>query len=170
MRKARVAPLLALCGVLAAAPAMAEVFTVTLTNGTTFESRYRPRQASWDTGMLEFLNELGTWVALPKTLVTDIAAQSETRGFGRVIDTTTVDLGIAPNDLPQETAGQVSPADALAQAFNRNYDIQQFVEPGDVGGGLPVGYGSSGGAAPNVTIQTAPPAAPAPPPPGGQSR
>ena len=168
MRKARVAPLLALCGVLAAAPAAAEVFTITLSNGTTFESRYRPRQAAWDGEMMEFLNELGTWVALPKGLVSDVAAQSETRGFGRVLDTTTVDLGIAPNDLPQETAAEVSPADALAQAFNRNYDIQQFVEPGDVGGGLPVGYGSGSGSGPSVTIQTAPPAPPAAPAPRPQ--
>jgi hypothetical protein len=164
MRQRRFAPLLVLCGALVAGPAAAEIYTVTLTNGAVIESRYQPRQAAWDSSMIELLGEVGNWLALPKTLVSGITALSETKGFGRVLDTTTIDLGFAPNDLPLETAGQASPGmTPLEQAFSRNYDIQQFVEPGAVGGGIPVfGVGAAGGSsAPAVPL---PPPVPAPAP------
>ena len=167
MRQRRFAPLLVLCGVLAAVPATAEIYTVTLTNGAVIESRYKPKQASWDASMIEFLGDAGNWMALPKDLISEITAQSETKGFGRVLDTTTVDLGFAPNDLPQETAGQASQSmTPLEQAFNRNYDIQQFVEPGSVGGGIPVfGVGAMGGGSMAPPAPSAPPAPPPPPAP-----
>jgi hypothetical protein len=139
MRKVGIASLLALCSALAVAPASAEVFTLTLTNGSTFDSRYQPRQAIWDATMIEFLTETGNWMALPKSLVSDIAAASETKGFGRVIDTTTVDLGFAPNDMPTEDAAAGNAAGDLPQVLERSYDQQQFVEPGSMGGGIPVG-------------------------------
>jgi hypothetical protein len=174
MRHLRLATVLALSAAFATAPVAAEVYTITLTNGTTFESRYQPRQATWDASMMEFLTETGNWAALPRTLVSEVVPQSETKGFGRVMDTTTVDLGFAPNDLPEATtAGQVANP-AGADAFNRNYDVQQFAEPNS-GGGLPVwGMGGSFSSAPSA-IPAAPPApAPAPPPapapaPGGGS-
>ena len=94
--------LVALLAVLAALPGAAEIYTVTLTNGSLFESRYQPRQAAWDEGMMELATETGLWIAMPKSLVQSVTAMSETKGFGRVIDTTTIDLGFAPNDLPEE--------------------------------------------------------------------
>jgi hypothetical protein len=173
MRQRSVAPVLLLCGALAAAPVAAEVYTVTLTNGSTFESRYQPRQASWDATVIELLTETGNWIAMPKTLVSEVVAASESKGFGRVIDTTTIDLGFAPNDLPQETAGQATQLTPLEQAFNRNYDIQQFAEPNAVGGGLPVfgiggtvgGGGGGGGFTPPSAAPSLPVPAPATPPP-----
>jgi hypothetical protein len=142
----RTLSLLACVSLLAALPAAAEVYTIKLTNGTTFESRYQPKQAAWDTTMVTFLDETGLEIALPRALVADVTAQSELKGYGRVIDTTTIDLGIAPNDYDEtrqmQTQADVSP---FEEAMNRSYDQQQFVEPGEAGGGIPVGFGGYGG-------------------------
>ena len=40
-------------------PAGAEVFFVTLNNGTSIETAYQPQEASWDTGMVLLLTETG---------------------------------------------------------------------------------------------------------------
>ena len=157
MRQRRFAPLLVLCGALVAVPAAAEVFTVTLTNGATLDTRYRPRQAAWDPGMIELLSEQGNWTAVSKSLVSGITALSEVKGFGRVIDTTTIDLGFAPNDRVENVPFVDDQMD-----LNPTYDIEQFVEPGSTGGGIPV-FGTVGGGA--VGIPSAPVPAPAPPPP-----
>ena len=69
MSHARVAAVLALSAtfsLLGAAGASAETFTIKLSNGTQFESRYQPKAAAWDPTMLTFLNENGTEIALPK--------------------------------------------------------------------------------------------------------
>jgi len=173
----RTLPMLLVCGsLLAALPAAAEVYTIRLTNGTIFESRYQPKQAAWDAGMLTFLDETGLDVALPKALIADVMPQSELKGFGKVINTTTVDLGYAPNDLDLNQANMqaeanVSPFEA---AMNRSYDQEQFVEPDQVGGGIPVGFSGGGGSGftggpfvpPSVTLpptSTPGPTAPAAP-------
>jgi hypothetical protein len=169
MRQARVPMLFALLALVAALPAAAEVFTVTLANGSIFESRYQPRQAAWDTGMIELVTETGAWIALPKPLVQTITALSETKGFGRIIDTTTIDLGFAPNDLPETPVSQEGSMTAFEEAMTRSYDIQQFAEPsqaggrGGGGGGLPVwGLGAGGGG--GGFTPPAPAPVPAPPP------
>jgi hypothetical protein len=170
MRQARVPMLVALLAAMAALPATAEVYSVTLTNGSLFESRYLPRQATWDAGMMELATETGAWIALPKSLVQSITAMSETKGFGRVIDTTTIDLGFAPNDLPEVAVTVDNSAIALQEAMNRSYDIQQFSEPnqagrGTSGGGLPI-WGVAGGGGGGFTPPLPAPApVPAPPPP-----
>lgn len=166
MRQARIPMLVALLATAVALPAAAETYTVTLTNGSVFESRYSPRQASWDAGMIELSTETGIWIALAKSTVSSITASSETKGFGRVIDSTTVDLGFAPNDLPVAPVTVDNSMVALQEAMNRSYDIQQFAEPsqagrGTGGGGIPV-FGLGGSYTPPAP---APPrAAPAPPP------
>jgi len=149
--------LLLLVATLVALPAAAELYDVRLTNGTTFQSRYPPRQASWDPGVLTFLDETGVTVALPKSLVAQVSASSETKGFGRVLDRTTLDLGYMPNDL---TAAQQQAQAAAAMAntggfFNRSFDQRQFVDPSQAGGGIPVFGGGGGG------VVTPNPAAPA---------
>ena len=162
--------LVALLAAMAALPATAEVYSVTLTNGSLFESRYLPRQAAWDPGMMELATETGAWIALPKSLVQSVTAMSETKGFGRVIDTTTIDLGFAPNDLPEAAVTVDNSAMALQEAMNRSYDIQQFSEPnqagrGSSGGGLPI-WGVAGGGGGGFTPPLPAPApVPAPPPP-----
>ena len=125
----------------------AEVYTINLNNGTSFDTRYMPTEASFDETMITFLSEAGNRIALSKSDVGDITVLSEVKGFGMVIDTSTIDLGIMPNDMPTQDEVAAQKADALSpfqETFTRNYDQQQFVEPGAVQGGIPV-FGVGGG-------------------------
>lgn len=136
---------------LLALPVAAEVYTIRLSNGTIFESRYQPKQASWDPTQVTFVDETGTEISLPQALIADVTAQSETKGYGRVIDTATVDLGFMPNDLDQSQAlmqQQAQQALALGQLFPTGGTQQtQFLEPGEPGqgGGVPLGFAFGGG-------------------------
>jgi hypothetical protein len=162
MSQARVAAVLALSATFAlhgASRAAAETFTIKLTNGSSFESRYQPKAAAWDPTMIFFVNENGTEMALPKSMVTEVSSDLENRGFGRVINTSTIDLGFLANDLPEDTAATQG-NQPLAQN-TPNYDIQQFVEPGATGGGVPVG---SLGFSTSPAQYAPPPAAAAPAP------
>jgi hypothetical protein len=104
--------------------------------------------------------------------VQGIKAMSETKGFGRIIDTTTIDLGFAPNDLPDAPVNQDRSMSALEEAMTRSYDIQQFAEPSQAGrgtgggGGLPLWGlgGGGGGGGGGFTPPPAPAPVPAPPP------
>jgi len=133
--------------VFAALPAAGEVFTVTLTNGTSFDTRYQPKKASWDPSLIVVQADSGNTIALLASEIADVTSLSETKGFGTVIDNTTLDLGIMPNDRPTEDelqAGSGRQETALDRVLDRNYDQQQFVEPGNSGGGIPV-FGVGGG-------------------------
>jgi len=167
MRTARAQLLLGAALLLLAVPLHADAFTIKLTNGATFESRYQPKQAGWDPNVVTFTDETGLNVALPKDLIASVVSQSELKGYGRVIDTTTIDLGYAPNDMPVQQQ-QASNAQLLMDYMNNNqnrYDQQQFVEPGQAGGGIPVGWASGNGGGGGVVFNNqAPPAAPAPMP------
>lgn len=145
---------------LVALPALAETFTVKLKNGSSFATRYRPQEASWDPGTVMLLTDFGHWIALPRADIETVESELESRGFGKYINTTTIDLGIAPNDLPspgeaEETTPLQQLQNMLQQQPQKSYDIQQFVDPGQAGqGGLPVGYGSGiGGGAGTAFIQ-----------------
>jgi hypothetical protein len=136
------------CGMsLATRPAAAEVYTIRLANGTTFESRYQPKQAAWDTTLVTFVDETGTEIALQQALIADVTAQSETKGYGRVLDTTTIDLGFMPNDLDQSQQimaqqAALNPQGQLAVDPN-SAAAQQFLEPNAVGAGIPMGFNST---------------------------
>ena len=137
--------------VLAALPAAAELYSVKLVGGTSFLTRYEPEPASWDPETIVFLSDVGNWVALPKADVESVTAQSEGRGFGRRINVTTLVIGWTANDAPlpdEEGGGTPAIPSAFEQFLNRSYDQQQFIEPGEAGGGIPVygvPYGYSGG-------------------------
>jgi len=132
---------------LVALPAAAELFTIELTNGHSFETRYRPKLDPRDPDKVYFLTDQGNWIAMAKNLVNDVVSQTEARGFGKVIDTTTIDLGWAPNDTPvPDGEGGVSnnPQADLVNAIRSQQpapiSTQQFVNPGQAGrsgGGLP---------------------------------
>ena len=132
---------------LLAVPCAAEVFIVTLHNGSVFNSRYQPTEAAWDASYVVFLDELGTSVALHKDDIESVTSETETSGFGTVIDSTTIDLGFLPNDMPTEEEQQAGDSRTAIerlleqqQLYNQqSYDQQQFVEPDAVGGGIPVG-------------------------------
>ena len=79
----------------------AAVYTVTLTNGSTFDTRYQPQRASWDADKIVLLNEFGNQISLHVSEVESVTVDTETRGFGSQLDDTTMALGWAPNDLPR---------------------------------------------------------------------
>jgi hypothetical protein len=158
MRRRLTLAALALSALALAAPAGAESFQVTLTDGSGFETRYQPQEAAWDPSMVLFLTEFGNWIGLPKDSIASVVSDIDDTGFGTRIDSTTISLGLAPNDMaiPEEdqvVAGQAapgSPAAASAAAANaqnalleaylqqraaeQSYSIQQFVEPNETQG------------------------------------
>jgi len=84
---------------LAAASAQAIFYTVTLKNGTTFETRYRPVQAEWDPSVSMLLTDRGNWIALRNDEIADVVSVFEESGFGYQLNTTTRFIGWSPNDL-----------------------------------------------------------------------
>lgn len=149
---ARTALFAAALTLLVAGSASAEAYLVTLGNGTTFETRYQPRPAPWDAEKVVFMSELGNVVSLPLSEVASIEPLVDLRGFGRVIDTTTIELGLAPNDLTdEEIARRMAEPIPMPQRF----DMDQFVEPDEVGGGMPV-WGTGGGGGTGREIPGAP--------------
>src|SRR5262245_21806760 len=61
--------LLLLLAVLAGVPATAEVFVVTLSNGTTVESGRQPEQSSWDPSTILILTEVGNWIGIQRSQI-----------------------------------------------------------------------------------------------------
>lgn len=133
----------AMCALFASA-AEATVYTVTLKNGTTIDSRYQPEESSWDPNMVVLMTEYGNRVALAAAEIESVTIDSESRGFGHQLNNTTMALGWAPNDALDANSDEgkaALAADAAAQAAAANapqvYNQQQFVEPGALSG-LPV--------------------------------
>jgi hypothetical protein len=160
---------LVLAALALAAPAAAELFTITLNSGHSFESRYEPMAASWNPELVMFMTDQGNWIALPRADVASIEAETEARGFGMVINTTTIDLGYAP-----QIAGEEIPVDPYQQYLEalrqeQPYSVQQFVEPSQAQGipGSFIGFPSGGPAAfPGVQapfVPALPPPVQAPP-------
>ena len=152
-------PFLALA--LLALPAAAESFEVTLVDGTKFETRYQPQEASWDPSMVLLLTEVGNWIGLPKASIASVDADVDAGGFGTRLNSTTIALGPSPNDaaIPGEegTGGAAAAAqnqqNALLEAYlqqrqaEQSYTVEQFVEPNQTMG-IPsrfVGSPSGGG-------------------------
>lgn len=134
---------------LGAGTAMAEVYTITLHNGNTFLAKYRPQDASYDSNYIVFMTEVGNEISLPKDEVADVVSETESRGFGVVIDTTTILIGELPNDAPTEEQALKAMEARQSQTGFRlpsqsGLSTQQFAEPesvgGTAGGGLPVGF------------------------------
>lgn len=135
--------LAALCAV----PAAAEIYHVQLVNGEEFDSRYPPEEASWDRDLLLFHSETGNWVGVRRDEVVAVAIETELRGAGRRIDASTIYVGRTANARTLPGAeDEADPAVALLQSIyeqsqaQQNYSIEQFVEPGETGGGIPVGF------------------------------
>ena len=141
--------------------AAADSYTVTLHNGSTFHTRYQPQAAPWDANKVLFRTETGNFISLASADVESVTSDSENRGFGRVINNTTLMLGAAPNDLPVPPApGSPEALAAAAAAANAPrdegpaYTVNQFVEPSQTQG-LPGGWmgGSGYGAGPAASPQ-----------------
>ena len=144
-----------------ALPAAAVVYTVLLKNGTTFETRYQPEQASWDADKVVLLTEYGNPIALAAADIDSISADSENRGFGHQLNDTTMMIGWAPNDAldpaseegkaalaAEAAAGSAAPAAPV-------YNQQQFVDTGATSG-IPV-WMTQVNAVPQVAPTPAPP-------------
>lgn len=134
-------------------PAGAEVFTIRMNNDTEFVTRYQPRQDPRDENKVVMLTEFGNWIALSKEAILDITSETETRGFGTVLDTRTIVIGWAPNDKPQPGAEATDPTTQLLNYLKardsipeQDFSVQQFVNTDDAGlGGIPAaGITSSG--------------------------
>lgn len=92
----------ATCMVLIASSVSAVVFTVTLTNGTTFETRYRPSVADWDENYVMLRTDMGNWISLAKSDVADVSTAAEATGFGFQVDSSTLYVGFTPGDITVE--------------------------------------------------------------------
>lgn len=163
---------------LLAAPLAAETYLITLQNGSTIQSRYQPQESSWDAGMVLFMTETGNWIGLKKSDIANVEQENNLRGFGFVINPTTVALGWAPNDAADPAAAQDDLGSRLLQALGgepqpaqKPYSVQQGVSTEQTQG-IPLSYvpGSQayGGsqpqapAPPRVVILPQPAPAPAP--------
>lgn len=140
---------LALAGL--ATPATAAVFFVDLANGNTLESRYRPMVAGWDDSKVILVTSVGNRITLYKDDIAGVRVDTEMRGFGTVIDTTTIALGRGPNDAPPPNDSGDPSTDLLnylqARDSNRqDFTVDQFVNTEDAGqGGLPAAGWAGGG-------------------------
>jgi hypothetical protein len=121
--------------------AEATVYTVMMKNGTTFDTRYQPEEASWDSNLVVLMTEFGNRVALPAAEIDSVAVDSESRGFGHQLNASTMALGWAPNDgLDMDSdegkaylASEAAAAAAASQA-QPVYNQQQFVDPSQLTG------------------------------------
>src|ERR1700709_642417 len=134
---------------LLAVPASADVFFVTLTNGTVIETARQPQQASWDPNMVLLLTEVGNWVGFSKDEIKNVRSEDPQQGFGIKISDKAIALGRAPNDLPGAKTKQEEAADRYLEYANRlldimdhraNYSVRQFSEPNS-SQGVPMSYG-----------------------------
>jgi hypothetical protein len=149
--------LLAALVLLTTLPAIAEVYYLTLKNGNTFATRYRPQIASWDENKVMLITSMGNRISLNRSDIAEVKADSEMRGFGTVIGNNTIALGPAPNDAEVLEESQDPQARLMSWIDGMNtqnqrpdYSVQQFVEVEDAGmtGGLPawdLAPGSIGG-------------------------
>ncbi len=147
MNALRRAPILVTAlALLLAIPASADIFTVTLTNGGTIESRYQPIESPSDPLKIQLLTEYGNWISLEKSIVARVESDTEAKGFGTVLDTSTILLGVSPNDAedPDAVTEREDPTTALLRYFQQQdqgpvYSVEQFVEPSEAGG-IPLSF------------------------------
>ena len=133
---------------LLALPVSAEVFTVTLTNGSTLETQYQPQEAAFDNDMVLLLTEVGNWIGVRRDEIESVVSDAESSGFGKVIGKNTIDLGWAANDAVDPNApaadGKEDPGLSLAAQALQNlyeqrqaqesYTVKQFVQPNETQG------------------------------------
>ena len=96
-----------------AVPALADYFTVTLTNGTSFYTRYRPVPADWDENVVMINTDRGNWIGLYADEIADVTSHAEATGFGYQLDTTTLFVGWSPNDQGGDEEGAEGEDDGL---------------------------------------------------------
>ena len=104
--RAWIVSIAAIAVVAAAAPLSAASYTITLTNGSTFESLYQPIDVPGHPELVAFRDETGNWIQVDRSTLSNVASSVEVNGYGKTINNTTMVLGWAPNDLPEGTEAQ----------------------------------------------------------------
>ncbi len=142
-----------------ATPATAAGYRILLHNGNEFVSKYQPVEAHFDPNIVLIMTDVGNIISLSRDDVSEITHDLEVRGFGRVIDTTTIEVGWSPNDAPVEGAegaeGELQPGQMMGGAAMQQMMLEQLNAPPPVfnnplvgepnsGGGIPVGMATSG--------------------------
>jgi hypothetical protein len=117
----RVCPLL-LALALLAVPASAEVFYVTLNNGSVVETARQPEQASWDPNVVLVLTEVGNWAGFLRDEIEGIRSEDPASGFGIRISDTAIALGLSPNDMPDASGAPADPQAAYTARMTEMYD------------------------------------------------
>jgi hypothetical protein len=100
--------------------------------------------------MVLLMTDVGNWIGVNRDEIESVRSESENRGYGLVIDTTTILLGWSPNDALDPNAEPTAagqPGDAAVsrtatalETMNEqrrkeeSYSIPQFVEPGSTQG------------------------------------
>jgi hypothetical protein len=140
-----------LFALVAASPAAADVFTVTLKSGNTFVSRYQPHQSDTQEDKVFLLTEFGNWISLPKELVVSVASDTESKGFGTVLDSQTIALGWIPQSsgagADGEDGAELDPTTQLINFLREQntpaptpvYSNDLVVEPSQ-SSGIPIGF------------------------------
>ena len=139
--------ILTLLAIAFAATAHADYFTVTLTNGTSFQTRYRPVPAEWDENVVMINTDRGNWIGLHVDEIADVTSHAEATGFGYQLDTTTLFVGWSPNDVGDEEEGEGAEdaldLEAMFPEPEPSGVLEQFVDipvEGGLAAGQPVGY------------------------------
>ena len=131
--------ILAVLMLFAVTPAMSAIFRVQLKNGNIFQTRYQPKVAEWDESKVVFLTDVGNRITLNKDDIVAIDTDTEAKGFGTVLDTTTIVLGWAPNDAPTESDPSAEAQfEAYLDSLRRDRPVntvKQFVNTEDAGQG-----------------------------------
>ena len=140
--------LFATLGILVAGPALADAYRVRLVNGNQFVSKYRPVEASFDQNKVLIMTDVGNIISLHQDDIEEIVHDLELKGFGRVINTTTIEVGWSVNDAPVEgDEGAQGQAGAPQQQFAAPrapvFNNPLVSEP-NAGGGIPVSFATSG--------------------------
>lgn len=120
-----------------ATAADAEAYTVTLTNGTVFETRYEPVPAEWDEDVLLISTDRGNWIGLLREEVADVASVVETSGFGYQLNTTTLFVGWSPNDIDAvDENGEPINLEEIYPEESQSFTLDQFVDIPSSGAGI----------------------------------
>jgi hypothetical protein len=142
---------------LAALPLAGEVYHVKLRNGAIIDTAYQPVQASWDPSLALVLTDVGNWIGLKQSDLEGVESETQVRGFGVAINTSTIAIGWAPNDAIDPATQQQNAPTATDLAIQKlaqeqqqraTYTVQQGVsseQTQGIPGGL-AGYGGYGGA------------------------
>ncbi len=143
----RILTVLAVLALAVSLPAAGAIYTVQLKNGTTIDTRYQPVQSPTDADKLMLLTSFGNWISLPKDAVTTVTTDLESRGFGLVVNTTTILIGMSLNDAA-DAGATLDPAAAYLEYVQQRdaaatpYSVPQFVNT-EATGGIPLSFVST---------------------------